>query len=97
MTERYERTKPAVVQVQAPAGETICNKKRATVRLELLGDRWFLTVRPYRFSRVYRLPLTKVADMVCYSITKAEVEEERQRKGLRTLNRRTWSRAFFGR
>ncbi len=87
MRQRYERTKPAVVDVETKANERIANRTRATVRLEQLGETWFLTVRPFRARRVYRMPLTTVADMVCWKVAKAE-DETKQRKGLSRVNRR---------
>lgn len=37
-------------------------------------------VRPYRRRRVYRLPLSTVAEIVCSRIIKAEVAEKRSRR-----------------
>lgn len=89
MTREYERTKPAVVKVETKNGERIANKRRATVRLEQLGETWFLTVKPWRSRRVYRMPLTIVAEMVCWKVAKAEadvdVKRQRVNRGLRSI------------
>lgn len=97
MVQRYERSKPTVVKLETKNGERIANKTRATVRVEQLGATWFLTVKPLRSRRVYRLPLTTVADMVCWKVAKAEAAADpaNQKKGLSRLNRQL-SRAFFG-
>ena len=75
MAERYERTKPAVVTVEPLPGRRIGNTHKATVRLEMLGEMWFLTVRPWRMRRVYRMALPFAAEMVCDVVAKAEADK----------------------
>jgi hypothetical protein len=100
MPEQYERSTSAVFKITAPPGERIGQKQRATVKVEKLGTMWFVTVRPYRCSRVYRLPLSTVAAMVCDRVARLEADKavisKKDAAGLRRLNRQL-SRAVFGR
>lgn len=67
---RYDRVHPAVIHLDEE--HRVGNRRGATVRVEMIGDTWYVTVRPKGLRKFYRLPLGFVADMVCWKTAALE-------------------------